>query len=230
MQLTESLAPAEKEVWDRHWRGLERSPLFGRMASWVRRRVLRGAVRHYAQRWLPRDGVLVETGCGTGEASFDVPREGRCLVGLDVSLSVLLATRASGPYQALLVADIRRLPFRDSSVAGTWNLGVLEHFEEPDGIAILREMRRALRPGGTAVLFWPPELGSSRLALAPVEALRSVVTGKRFRFFPDEVNRLRSRRHGRRILEAAGLESLRADFSPRDGFVHLVLVARKAAA
>ena len=229
MQPGESLAPAEKEVWDRHWRGLERSPLFGRMASWVRRRVLRRAVRHYAERWLPPEGVLVETGCGTGEASADVPREGRCLVGLDVSLAVLLAGRGSGPYQARLVADIHRLPFRDASIAGTWNLGVLEHFEEPDGIAILREIRRALRPGGTAVLFWPPELGSSRLVLAPVEALRSVVSGRRFRFFPDEVNRLRSRRHGRRTLEAAGLEPLRADFTPRDGFVHLVLVARRAA-
>ena len=214
-------------MWDRHWRGLQRSPLFGRMASWVRRRVLRGAVRHYALRWLPRDGVLVETGCGTGEASSDVPREGRCLVGLDLSLAVLLGGRAGGPYHARLVADIRQLPFRDEGVAGSWNLGVLEHFEEPDGIAILREIRRVLRPGGTAVLFWPPTLGSSRLALAPVEALRSVVSGRRFRFFPDEVNRLRSRRHGRRTLEAAGLEPLRVDFTPRDAFIHLVLVARR---
>lgn len=214
-------------MWDRHWRGLQRSRLFGRMASWVRRRVLRRAVRHYALRWLPADGVLVETGCGTGEASFEVSPQGRRLVGLDLSLAVLLAGRASGPYHARVVADIRHLPFAEGTVAGTWNLGVLEHFEEPDGIAILREIRRVLRPGGTAVLFWPPTLGSSRLALAPVEALRSVVSGKRFRFFPDEVNRLRSRRQGRRTLEAAGLEPLRVDFTPRDAFIHLVLVARR---
>ena len=60
--------------------------------------MLRRAVRHYAERWLSRDGVLVETGCGTGEASADVPREGRCLVGLDVSLAVLLAGRGGGHH------------------------------------------------------------------------------------------------------------------------------------
>ena len=228
MQRAEPIASAEKEVWNRHWRALQRSPLFGRMASLVRRSVLRRAVRHYASRWLPRDGWLVETGCGTGEASQLVPREGRRLVGVDLSLSVLLAGRGSGPYDCRLVADIRRLPFADGSIAGTWNLGVLEHFEEAEGIAILRELRRVLRRGGIAVLFWPPSFGSSRLALAPVEAARSVLTGRRFRFFPDEVNRLRSRRHGRAVLQAAGLEPLRVDFTPRDAWIHMVLVGARS--
>ncbi len=105
-------------------------------------------------------------------------------------------------FDAFLQGDITRLPLRDASIAGVWNLGFLEHFDESAGIRILREFRRVLAPGGHAVLFWPPEFGSSRLVLAPIEKLRSVARGSPFRFFPDEVNRLASRAHARRLLEA----------------------------
>lgn len=226
------MSRSEREVWDRHWRGLhgERSSLFGRLASLVRRTVLRRAVRHYTGRYFPPEGTLVEAGCGTGQASASVRRLRRRLVGLDFSLPALAAARRdAGPYQLLLRADIRALPFPAGSVAGIWSLGVMEHFHPGDGRAILEEFRRALRPGACAVLFWPPEFGLSRLALAPVEWLRSR-PGHRFRFFPDEVNRLRSRRHARRTLREAGLEPVAADFTPRDAFIHLVAVGRKPAA
>ena len=225
------MSTREREVWDRHWRGLRgESSLFGRLASFVRRTVLRRAVRHYTGRFFPAEGTLVEAGCGTGQASTGVRRLRRRLIGLDFSLPALAqARRDAGPYQVLLRADIRALPFRAGSVAGIWSLGVMEHFPPGDGRAILEEFRRALRPGGCAVLFWPPEFGLSRLVLAPVEWLRSR-PGRRFRFFPEEVNRLRSRRHARRALREAGLEPVAADFTPRDAFIHLVAVGRKPAA
>lgn len=221
---------SERQIWDDHWRDLAAagSP-FGRLASWVRRAILRPAVRHYTDRWLAAEGVLVEAGCGTGEASAVVHRGSRRLVGLDFSLPILLAGRGRPPYHLRIAADLRALPFADGAVAGFWNLGVLEHFPPAEGLAVLREMRRALSPGGRAVLFWPPSFGLSRWLLAPVEALRSLGARRRFRFFPDEVNRLSSRRHGRATLAAAGFQTLAADFTARDSFIHLVLVGAKAA-
>ena len=64
--------------------------------------------------------------------------------------------------------------------------------------------------------------------LAPIEWLRSR-RGRRFRFFPDEVHRLRSRRHARWVLEEAGFEASAVDFSFRDAFIHLVAVGKKPA-
>ena len=96
-----------------------------------------------------------------------------------------------------------------------------------DGIAALRELRRTLSAGGVVVLFWPPTYGLSRWVLLPFEALVSVITGRRFRFFPDEVHRLGSRRAGRAVLTAAGFDPLAADFTFRDAFNHLVLVGRR---
>ena len=128
----------------------------------------------------------------------------------------------------LVCADIRRLPFAESALHGLWNLGVMEHFHAPEGQLILRELHRVLRPGkGVALLFWPPTFGLSRWVLAPFEGLRSLVSGRRFRFFPDEVNRLGSHAAGRDTLHDAGLEPVAVDFTLRDGFNHLILVARK---
>jgi len=218
---------SERADWDRHWRSLrgERST-FGRLASLVRRSILSHAVRHYATAHFPPKGVFVEAGCGTGEASRRVPVAGRTLIGLDLSLAVLLGARGR-PYRAVVVGDLRNLPFRGESLAGVWNLGVLEHFTPSDGTSVLVELRRVLVSRGIALLFWPPRFGLSRLVLAPVEWIRTVFTGRRFTFFPDEVNRLRSAEHALATLTAAGFDAVAVEMTPRDAFIHLVVVGRK---
>lgn len=222
------MAERELEVWDRHWQALrgERS-LFGTLASLVRRLVLCRAVRHYTGRYFAREGWFADAGCGTGQASGRIEPAARRLLGLDFSLEALLDARGLSLYRALVQCDILHLPFRDGSLAGVWNLGVMEHFHPPQGQEILRELARVLRPGGTALLFWPPEIGSSRLVLGPIEWARNRLTGKRFEFFPAEVNRLRSFRHAQAMLRGGGLEPAAVHFSFQDLFIHFVVVGRK---
>jgi SAM-dependent methyltransferase len=221
---------SEQEVWERHWRSTAGpDALVGRIASTVRRQILSRAVAHYADRYFERGGVFVECGCGTGQASGRIDRGGRRLVALDFSPGALEQTRSVASFTDRLQADIRSLPFRDASVSGIWNLGVMEHFEASAGNEILSEFRRVLKPGACAILFWPPEFGSSRWVLAPVEWLVSRRRGQQFRVFPDEVNRLRSRRHAADTLRTAGLEPAAIDFTPRDAFIHMVVVARRPA-
>jgi SAM-dependent methyltransferase len=222
--------PVERQDWEHHWHALggERS-LFGVLASAVRKVLLSRAVHHYTERSFAEQGIFVEAGCGTSESSRRIRRHGRKLVGLDFSLEALRQARQERTFDSLVCGDIRRLPFRQDSLAGIWNLGVMEHFHAPQGQAILREFRRVLRGGhGTLLLFWPPTFGLSRWVLAPFEWLRSRSTGREFRFFPDEVHRLPSRGAVRELLAAADLETLQVDFTPRDGFNHLIVIARKA--
>lgn len=220
----------DRTTWDRHWHALERdSSLFGRLASLVRRGILARAVRTYFDRYVPARGVFVEVGCGSGEASAAVGGGTRYLVGCDYSMAALANVRPS-TYDALVLCDAAALPFRDRVVAGIWNLGVMEHFWPDTGRALLREFRRVLQEGGTAILFWPPEFGSSRWVFAPIEWTVSLLRGRPFRFYPDEVNRLRSRRHALAMLEGTGLELTGAHFSPADAFIHLVVVARRKSA
>lgn len=227
MAAPDGAARDDGRVWDRHWAALsERSSLLGRIASVVRKGLLSRAVRAFADEHFPKDGIFVEAGCGTAESSSRIATAGRTLVAMDISRLAVRAARRIPVFSGLLQGDLFRLPFRDGSVAGFWNLGVMEHFPPEEGRAILREFARVLRPGGVALLFWPPEFGSSRLVAAPIEAIRSR-PGAPFRIFPDEVNRLRSRAHGAAMLEGTGLEPAVLSFGPRDLFIHLVVVARK---
>jgi hypothetical protein len=158
-----------------------------------------------------------------------IPRgPGRTLVGVDFSLAALALARRHGTFDALVCADIRRLPVRNEAAVGVWNLGVMEHFEPPVAHRILLELARVLdRSQGRLVLFWPPTFGLSRWVLAPFEWIRSLATGHRFRFYPDEVFRLRSRAEARATLDAAGIDAEQVRFGPRDGFNHLIVVGRR---
>lgn len=217
------------EIWESHWAvgAGDSGSVFGRVSSFVRRQILSRAVRYYAQRYFRVSGVYVECGCGTAQSSSRIPTDGRRLVALDFSIAALRSARRVPGFQAFIRGDIRRLPFAEGSLAGIWSLGVLEHFDAEAGRRVLEEFRRVLRPGAVALLFWPPEYGASRWVLAPIEWVRSRWSGRTFRFFPDEVNRLRSKAQARATLASAGLEAAAVDFTARDAFIHLVVVARK---
>ncbi len=220
----------EQDAWDRHWTVTRRPggmSAFGRLSSLVRKHVFEAAVRRYADRFFPAEGLFVETGCGTAESSRGLLGDGRRKLGVDASMIALGSARAAVPEFGLLRADVRRLPLRDASVDGLWNLGVLEHFPPAQGDAVLRECARVLRPGGHLIAFWPPVLGSSRLALAPVEWLLSIAKRRRYRFFPDEVNRLRSRLHAWEVLQRAGFEIVAIECPFRLLFIHAVVVGRR---
>ncbi len=202
--MTGSGRPNSPLVWDRHWRELSsRGAILGQLASAFRRVFLVPAVRHYTDRSFSSDGVFVETGCGTSESSVGICRQGRRLIGVDFSLEALRLARRQRTFDHVLCADIRHLPFRDGVIDGVWNLGVMEHFDEAEGFAVLTEFERVLSVERVVILFWPPTFGLSRWMLAPFEWLRSRLSGREFRFFPDEVSRLRSKRHARRLLRAA---------------------------
>lgn len=219
-----------RESWDAHWARLDApSSTFGRIASLVRRRLFSRAVRSYAERYLPRQGVLVEMGCGGAESSCRMPGSDRKLVALDFSAAALRQARGVGVFGSCIQGDLERLPFGPATVDGAWNLGVLEHFDQEKGIRVLAELRRVLKPAGVAVLFWPPRFGSSRLVLGPIEAVRSRASGRPFRFFPDEVNQLRSKAHAREVFASAGLEPVTIDFPLRAALIHIVAVVRRPA-
>jgi SAM-dependent methyltransferase len=223
-------SPGPREDWERHWeKTTDGFSLIGFIASFVRTQILSRAVQAYAKKHFDEKGIFVECGCGTGGSSFRIPRSHRRLVALDYSAGALREARRVQAFTDRLQADIRRLPFRDASVSGIWNLGVMEHFDASSGGEILSEFRRVLKPGACVILFWPPEFGSSRWVLAPVEWFVSWRRGRPFRVFPDEVNRLRSRRHAADMVLAAGLESVAIDFTPRDAFIHMVVVAKRPA-
>jgi SAM-dependent methyltransferase len=99
---------------------------------------------------LPRDGVLLDVGCGSGQGLqwFRGIRPGWRLVGIDPGMDGLTSAVATG-FPAVLAASATALPFASGSVDAVITLDVLQHLPLDGGDrAALGEMRRVLRPRG----------------------------------------------------------------------------------
>lgn len=94
---------------------------------------------------------LLDIGCGTGMLLEDFSKMGTA-VGLDAS-PVALAYCKQHNLTKLARADVQQLPIKDSSVHIITALDLIEHVKNDHGL--VREISRALVPGGIAVMAVP---------------------------------------------------------------------------
>lgn len=200
----------EAAGWNAHWARLDRSRWLGRLFSMYRRQIRARCVARYIQRYFPSRGLFAECGCGSGETSSRIDGQ-RTNIAVDFSEHALRQALRFPTLRAGVLSDIRELPFRDQSLDGLWNLGVMEHFSADDQLLILREFHRVLKPGARMLLWWPPPYGLDHMIL------------RWFGLFPDELGRL-NRHEVKHIAQAAGFNVLRVDFPVSDACTELVLV------
>jgi SAM-dependent methyltransferase len=99
------------------------------------------------------NGRILDLGCGVGHSyHLLAPRQ---TVGVDIDPDAL-----AGQERETHVADMRHLPFPDDDFDGVLSVQSIEHVPDPG--RVLAEVRRVLRPGGTAVLVTPNRLTFAR--------------------------------------------------------------------
>jgi SAM-dependent methyltransferase len=105
-------------------------------------------------RYLPRDGKILEAGCGTGRWVFYLRHKGYDVVGIDLAKDALAAAYAYDSTAPIILDDVRKTKFRDGYFQAVISLGVVEHFEEGPYQA-LQETRRLLCNNGLLLLSVP---------------------------------------------------------------------------
>ncbi len=101
----------------------------------------------YLLEWLPRDGLILDVGCGHAR-HLSLLRASRPVIGIDLDAYSLRGLDAS-----VVRGDFFELPFRDGAYAGAYAwYNTLFSFEDSKQVPLFRELARCVRPGGTLIV------------------------------------------------------------------------------
>lgn len=136
----------------------------------------------------PDDSVL-DVGCGTGETARHLLSRAGDVHGVDLSPDQLETAleKPSLRDAAFVAADALSLPYRDDTFDHVVSVGSIMYWEDP--AAVLREIRRVVSPGGSAlVMGFNRRRGS---IVNPIHAAQDAVNSVLFyRHGPEEATRL----------------------------------------
>ncbi len=215
--------------WDDYWKSQKGTGglVYDAAAAFYRKFIIKRALNHFIKKYFKKGAEVLHAGCGGGQVDADI-REYVSITAMDISVNALsFYKRIHGDSSRLLHGSIFDIPLPEGSMDGVYNLGVMEHYTEEDIQRILKEFKRILKPGGLAVIFWPPEFGLSVIFFKCLKIILRPFFGKGLKFHPDETTRIRSKRHARGIFERAGFNAIKYYFGVRDFFTYAVIVVGK---
>lgn len=140
---------ADGAFWDGHWN----THINPEHYDWFAKGNL-GYFEDIFPRWLPREGRILEGGCGPGYYVLALRALGYDAEGVDFASETVKAVKRLRDNLPIKFGDVTALDVPDNIYSGYVSLGVVEH--EKDGPeAFLKEAMRILKPGGVAVVSVP---------------------------------------------------------------------------
>lgn len=119
---------------------------------------------------------ILEVGCGSGGDAVHVQKASKNIVGVDISNIALKRFTASG-FKGIL-ADVKKLPFRDDSFDYIMCSGLLHHLVGQGDLGVyLTEFVRITRQGGYVIALEPNLFNHSGLLMNIFNSIRPGITG-----------------------------------------------------
>lgn len=97
-------------------------------------------------------GLVCDLGCGPGHLAGYLRARGAGVFGVDLSPGMLVQASHAHPGIAFVAADMRAMPMRDEALAGIAAFYSVIHIPRDGVTAVLRELKRVLKPGGVLLL------------------------------------------------------------------------------
>ncbi|HYK08153.1 MAG TPA: class I SAM-dependent methyltransferase [Candidatus Eisenbacteria bacterium] len=114
---------------------------------------------------LPKNGKVLDAGCGAGRATNFLQKHGFQAVGLDLSEGLIQVAKEQYPQCAFAVGDLRFLPFEDSIFDGICSEGSLLHMETIEDVEkVVQEFERVLKPQGIVYILVKAQMGNNKTA------------------------------------------------------------------
>jgi len=99
---------------------------------------------------LPKDGKILDAGCGSGKDVAYLTEYGFEAIGIDISEGLLKEAkkRTKGKFKKM---DITEMKFKDEEFDGIWSCATLYHLKKEDMLKVLKDFNKILKKKG--VLF-----------------------------------------------------------------------------
>ncbi len=97
---------------------------------------------------IPRNGRILDAGCGPGRDAKRFSELGYNITGVDFAENMVAFARRLVPTAKFSVMDIRRMDFDDGSFDGVWANNSLIFIKKAEFPSVITEMSRILKKGG----------------------------------------------------------------------------------
>jgi SAM-dependent methyltransferase len=98
------------------------------------------------------EGQVCEIGCGPGQIARYLKDRGVNMLGLDLSAEMVKCARRLNPDIPFVYGDMLTLDLPENSLGGIVSFYAIIHLKRAQMTPALKEMRRALKPGGRLLI------------------------------------------------------------------------------
>jgi len=117
--------------------------------------------------YLPKEGKIMDAGCGLGKWVIYLKQRGYDIVGIDDSELAVAKMKSFDESLQVELGNILDIHYPDSSIDAYISMGVIEHFEDGP-TSVLKEAYRVLKPGGLIFVSVPTENIMRKLIRRPI--------------------------------------------------------------